>query len=397
MLDLSKVAGQISEMAAGMKTRFAERQEQVAAAGERLRAVDFNSLQRKIKNSKTTWLTAGLVENPSTTYKAPVVPDNFTVLATDGSQIDVDRHHSARCFLINIGTVMLKYGDSPDALLTSEPHLYSGDKDMVITPEGASDRQQVIEGNLLGIKRAVDEAAHLAKLGKEVPGSGPVMALLDGSLILWGLAGREYPDFVIESLLDQGMLKHFSYMKKLNEHRQFALASYISFPRGSDVANALRIAVCPHDIVDTDKYCSVCESRECDQLAGVQDRDIYDNLLNKGERSSLFFSNSSIVQKYGEHRVHFFYLKADDEIARVEIPEWVANNVELLNMTHCIVLDQCCKGQGYPAVLSEAHEQAVVTGVDRDNFWQLVETSLVDEHIKSSSSAKSQSKKTRWL
>ncbi len=54
-------------------------------------------------------------------------------------------------------------------------------------------------------------------------------------------------------------------------------------------------------------------------------------------------------------------------------------------------------GKGYPVALSEAHEQAVVTGADRENFWQLVESSLVDEHLPSLSSAKSQSKRTRWV
>jgi len=47
--------------------------------------------------------------------------------------------------------------------------------------------------------------------------------------------------------------------------------------------------------------------------------------------------------------------------------------------------------------LTEAHEQAVVTGVDRESFWQLVESSLVDEHLPSLGSAKSQSKRMRWL
>jgi len=69
----------------------------------------------------------------------------------------------------------------------------------------------------------------------------------------------------------------------------------------------------------------------------------------------------------------------------------------LLNLTHTLVLDQCRRGQGYPVALSEAHEQAVVTGPDREYFWQLVESSLVDEKIPSLSSAKSRSKRTRWI
>ena len=87
----------------------------------------------------------------------------------------------------------------------------------------------------------------------------------------------------------------------------------------------------------------------------------------------------------------------DNEIARVEIPQWVATDESLLNLTHSLVLDQCQRGQGYPVALSEAHEQAVVTAADRENFWRLVESSLVEEHLPSLGSAKNQSKRTRWV
>ena len=87
----------------------------------------------------------------------------------------------------------------------------------------------------------------------------------------------------------------------------------------------------------------------------------------------------------------------DDEIARVEVPQWVATDDTLLNLTHALVLDQCQRGQGYPVALSEAHEKAVVTGADRENFWELVESSMVAEHMPSTGSAKSFSKKTRWV
>jgi len=68
-----------------------------------------------------------------------------------------------------------------------------------------------------------------------------------------------------------------------------------------------------------------------------------------------------------------------------------------LNLTHNIVLDQCKRGQGYPVALSEAHEKAVVTGVDREQFWELVEESLIEEKISSYTSTKNRSKRTRWV
>jgi hypothetical protein len=166
------------------------------------------------------------------------------------------------------------------------------------------------------------------------------------------------------------------------------------------VVNALRLILCPHNLADCDKCCGEIPigKRPCDLVAGVQDRDLFTNLLGEGERSALFASQSKIVKEnYGEHSVQFFYMKLEDEIARVEIPQWVAEDAAKIGLTHAIMLDQCRRGQGYPVALSESHEQAVVTGKDRQNFQQLVEMLMADGHMDTSISAKSRSKKTRWV
>ena len=399
-LDLTKVASQVGGMVASLKAGTDEREKRLNYALDVLRdkSIDLDLLKKKITASKgkTTWLVADLVDGLDQHYKAPPNPEEFTVLATDGSNIDVDRHKSTRCYLINIGAAILHYGACPSAALDSFPSLYSGDEDLVIMPVGARGREQPVEGALLGIKRGVDECHRLAELAAELPQGSSSLALLDGSLILWGL--EAYPEFVTEALLTQGFLSYLDDIRKLNSDKRLALASYISFSRSTDVVNVLRLALCPHDPADCDRYCPTNEKRDCDAVAGVRDRELFVNILGQGERSAIFISQSSIVRnRYGEHRVYFFYLKLDDEIARVEIPQWVATDESRLNLVHTLVLDQCQRGQGYPVALSEAHEQAVVTGADRENFWQLVESSLVDEHLPSLSSAKSQSKRTRWV
>jgi hypothetical protein len=387
-------------MVARLKAGGAERQKRLNYALDVLHnwSADIESLRAKIASSKTTWLVAGLVNGLDWCHKAPPTPAEFAVIATDGSHIDVDRHKSTRCYLINIGSVILHYGVQPSAILDSFPCLYFGDEDLIIAPAGVKGREQPIEGVLLGIKRSVDECRQLAKIAAELPRDGLSLALLDGSLILWGLAGQVYPEFVIEALLDNGFLSYLEEVRKLNNGKKLALASYISFPRSTDVVNTLRVAICPHEVADCDRYCPHGEKRDCDMVAGVQDRELFSNLLGQGERSAIFISQSSIVQRhYGVHQVYFFYLRVDDEIARVEIPQWAAKDESLLNLTHALVLDQCRRGHGYPVALSEAHEQAVVTGADRENFWQLVESSLAEEHLPAPSSAKSQSKRTRWI
>ena len=396
-LDLSKVAAQVGAMISGLIDSRAVREKRLKFALDTIgsEAIDLEALKKKCAGARTTWLVAELVDGLALKYPPPPAPADFTVIGSDGSHIDVDRHHSTRCYLINIGSVVLTYGSRPDASLTSTPRLYSDDKDLVITPPGGG-REQPVEGTVLGIKRSVDECGKLAELAAGLPSDSRCLALLDGTLILWGLEG--YPEFVTDVLLNNGLLKYFDAMRKLNAGSNIALASYISFPRSTDVVNVLRVAVCPNESPDCDRDCPPGKERDCEAVAGVRDRDIFINLLEDGERSALFISPSKIVkERYGEHRVYFFYLRVGDEIARIEIPQWVAQSEPLLNLTHSLVLDQCRRGHGYPVVLSEAHEQAVVTGADRENFWELVETSLVEEHMPSSGSAKSMSKRTRWV
>jgi hypothetical protein len=396
-LDLTTVASQVIAMISGLRDSRVEQEKHLRFALDTLGspAIDLDALKKKIKAGKTTWLVAEIVEGLNKRYPLPPSPPDFTVIATDGSHIDVDRHHSTRCYLINIGSVVIRYGSQPDAVLSSDPCLYSDDADLAIRPPGGG-REQPVEGNILGAKRSIEECRALADLAAGLPPQSMTLALLDGTLILWGL--EAYPDFVTDVLLHNGMLKQLDAMKKLNADRQLALASYISFPRSTDVVNVLRVAVCPNTIPDCDKQCPPDKGRDCDGLAGVRDRDLFIDLLENGERSALFISPSKVVKEhYGDHKVYFFYLRVDDEIARIEIPEWVAADKDLLELTHSLVFDQCQRGHGYPVVLSEAHEQAVVTGADRENFWELVESTLIAAHQPGASSGKSLSKRTRWI
>ena len=396
-LDLTRVASQVGGLLTRLKEGLSERNEHLRSALETARAQSENldNLRKKIAASKTTWLVADITDGLDLHFEPPSMPADFTVIATDGSHIDVDRHRAARCFLINIGGVVLNYGTNPEAFLDSLPALYVSEDELVISqPE--TNREQAIEGTLLGIKRSVDECRRLADLAAEQPAGSSSVALVDGTLILWGLEG--YPEFVSEKLLDEGFLDCLNRLRKLNDEKKVALASYISLPRGTDVVNTLEVALCPNNPLDTDKHCRECRTRDCNAVSGIRDRELFAGILGDGERSALFITQSSVVAKqYGEHRIYFYYINVDEEIARVEMPEWVAKNEELLGLTHSLILDQCRRGHGYPVALSEAHEQAVVTGVDRENFWQLVETALADEKIQTYTSAKARSKNTRWV
>lgn len=399
-LDLSQLWTQVERMTQDIGVSGEEREKRLLSSLQTLRGLEVEPWRRKFKRAKTTWLVAGIESSPSSCCKLPSLPRQFSVLGADGSHIDVDRHSFAHCYLLNLGVVRLDYGPRPDAFLASYPLLFSRQEELVLT-DPQSSRREAIEGVLLGVKRSVEECRYLLTLSKELPPDQPALALLDGSLILWGLAGQAYPDFVRVELLDRGFLPLLEEMRKLSQERKLALASYISYPRSTEVVNALRIALCPYDPVNCDRHCSGKDSakaRACDGVVGLQDRELFGRLLAPGERSALFLSLSSIVKEhYGEHAVRFFYIRVADEIARVEVPGWVAARADLLDLVHALVWDQCQRGQGYPVALSEAHEKAVVTAADRELFWQLVEQSLAEKHLPQQTSAKSRSKRTKWV
>ena len=398
-LDLSKLVGQIVDLAANLKVKAGERKVKLEFALKTLKslAADLNALKQKVESSKTTWLAAGPKENMDLKIAPPQYPDDFTVLASDGSHIDVDRNQSAHCFLINIGMAQLQYGKNPDAQLWNFPSLYFREGDVAIT--STDGRQIPIEGQLLGIKRSIEECRMLAEGVKELDVDLPVIALLDGTLILWRLAEQVYPDFVIRELLVDSFLKYLSQLKGLSRRRQTAIASYISYPRSTEVINLLRLSICPHPIVDCDRYCSgKFEHRECDAVGSLLDRDLFTRLLAPGQRSALFSSRSSVVVKYyGENEVNFFYIRLNGEVARVEVPLWVAEDDKLVGLVHSVILAQCQGGLGYPVALSEAHEQAVVNAADRGQFWELVEQVMIEDGILLESSAKNESKRARWI
>jgi hypothetical protein len=400
-LDLALVAAQIEGMAAAVEAEQQERKRRLSFALETLRgqAADLDSLRAKIERSRTTWLVAGVADGLVERHAPIACPADFAVAATDGSHIDVDRHSPARCYLINIGSVLLRYGQDPDATLHSEPILYSGNGDLTIADPLGSGKQPV-QGGLLGIKRAVSECQALAELSGQLPSQLPSLALLDGSLIMWGLAGKTYGDYVKKELLVNGFLAALDEIHETSKKTGLALASYISSTGSTEVVNALRVAVCPHETPDCDRYCSgnpESSKRECESVAGLRDSSLFSALLETGERSATFVSRSSIVtDDYGEHEVRFFYLNVEGEIARVETPRWVEER-GLLDIVHTLVLDQCRRGYGYPVALSEAHEQAVVNSADRDQFRRLIEVALAERRLPTETSAKSRSKRSRWI
>ncbi len=405
-LDFSRLTVQIAELAgkaragqadfsARLETALATVQrsrEGVAALGERI----------ETHRGRYTWLAAGLGsvrDALEAAYDPPPLPEDRSVVATDGSQIDVDRQAPAPWYLLNMGTVSLQYGSQPEARLESRPRVYGRPEDLVLSNPQNRVQQETVEGSLLGYRRTVDEVWALVEAVRELPEDLPAIGILDGSLVLWGLAGQGHGEYVRRALVTKGLVAALEALRQEAERRPLAVASYISLPQATEVVGALRLALCPFDAPDCDRNCRAVMplERGCDGVARVLDRHLFERLLEPGQRSAMFTSRSSIVDDYyGGHQVRFFYLYTGSEVARVELPRWVEEG-EQVGLLHALLNEQVRLGRGYPLSLAEAHEQAVVRTADRDVFWQLVDAEMRGRQVLGARSEKARAKGRRWV
>ena len=381
-LDLTRTAIQIDDMAAALRRGSVDRSTRLGSALAAATAFDpaMYIAKREQPGADLNWMVPEVRERMNSSYSPPPLPEDFCVVGVDGSHIDVSRHIPAHCYLINIGGILLRYGGEPGAQVFSAPRLYADADELVIRDRFAPYREETISGALLDAKRAVEELRGVLDSLREMPPDLPALGLMDGSLIMFGM--HRHPDFVVRHLVDEGFVEILDEIKRMTSERTLAIASYISLPRSIEVMNALRVSAYPYDL-DVD---------------GVLDRELFRHILGVGERSTVFESNADIVRNhYGGHGVRFFYVRTEEEIGRVEVPDWVAADEALLGLVHSLVVEQCRLGPGYPVALKEAHEQAVVTGADRQYFVELVADALEQQGLPVYSSEKNMSKMRRWI
>jgi len=408
-LDFQRLAAQLDDLGPELRSQGEEAGQRLGRALAEMRAWARrpDELRRRLAEAQTSWRPAEPLSEPlDAAIDAPPPPADYVALATDGSHIDVDRHSALPCYLINVGWARIRYGSSPDAELSSRPELTYGDRRLVLGDPTDASRDAPVRGNLLAALRAVREVERLAELAADADAELPTLALVDGTFLLWGLAREEITAPVKRYLLDEGMIPALDRLQALAQERPVLPAGYVSRPDRSEVVHSLRVAVCPLPRVD----CRACprqpdEPRPCDEVGVATDRQLFAALLAPGQRSAVFVRHptpgSIEAQYYGEHRPATFYLRTPpggaDEIACVEAPLWLARDGERIAALHTLLLDQCRRNMGYPLALMEAHEQAVITGPERDSFGRLLETQVAAEGLAASTSAKALSKRGRWL
>jgi NurA domain len=386
-LDMLKVSPRVSAMVSDLARRYLELGPRLREARAILqeRAADWQELVAVAEGSKRRLPRP--LEPLDTRLAAPAPDRDHVVIATDGSQIEPDRHGPADFFLLNVGWAVVRYGTDPFAELASEPSLFFGPEQTHIAYQG---RRVPIQDHLLSAKRAGLELSRAASLAETwLEDRLPTVVLADGTLLLWVLEDRP-DDFLREELVGE-------YVRQLDAIRDLGvpLASYVSRPRSGEVAALLRESERRGDL----GRCSACAGDDDDALCVFErlpDRELFRDLA-LGERSGLFAMTlpEGLKRFYQDHSPCYFYLNVGSEIARVEVPPWTAGDPDRLALVQAVVLDQCQKGLGYPNVLARAHEQAVVTGQDRMAFEYLLEAVLARQGVPARTSEKLHSKRVR--
>ena len=359
-LELSKLTAQVRAMGEELAGRRQKRADLVALArhwlaeyadqGDRLRHP-----ARAIRAAIPT------EESLDEHHPQPAAPDRFTVIAADGSQIQPDRHGAALYYVINVGSLVYRHGSGEAPEPGSEPVLG-------YTEDDVYDDGMLVAGNLLDLRRDLAEIGRLADLCVAEP-PGDVVALVDGTLVLWVLEERSE---------ERKHAQVMAYLDQLSRIRETgaSVAAFTSRPRRAEVVRLLHLAS-----VEGDQGRA---SQEPNPLEHLPDRAVF-GMLPPGARSALFVSPSPVNHDYyrpAGHTIYFCYLNLANEgqppvIARLEFPAWVAEDPDRLALVHGAVVVQARIAGDYPYALARADELAFVSGPERVAFEEMVTTSLL--------------------
>lgn len=388
MLDLTKLARQmqgisqhLSQEAVASRKRLELAQTLLQQA--RVRQAELVSQQQQWRD-RIGFTAAEPVEPLSTRISLKTPPNAHTVIATDGSQIAPNHHEIAYCYLINVGRVVLHYGQSRHPLLDSVPEVFYRPEDLFVSRQWGIRTEE-----WMGYRRTVSEAEALADLAvtdRLSPAKKPVpiLAMVDGSLIYWFLEGL--PNDARDRILPP-ILEAWNRMRLAG----VPLIGYLSASRSSEAINFLRLQACPHPEPNCLTHCPSSGFGEeggrdrapCQVFDPLRDTLLWGTLLKPGQRGPLWRSSSSILHWYGQtQQVYFCYVNVGSEIARIDCPAWVAEDSALLDSALSLMLAQVSKGYGYPVTLAEAHNQAVVRGGDRTRFFTLLEQQMIKAGLK---------------
>ncbi len=382
MLNLNQLATQIPGLSSHLNQETEKSRQRLELAQKLMKQAELQ--QTELVSKQQNWRDRIIfacgepIEPLNTRGVISVAPVTHTVIATDGSQIAPSHHEIAYCYLINVGRVILHYGQNIHPLLDSIPEVFYQPEDLYVSRQWG-----IRTDEWMGYRRTVSEANILAELGHSLAQEElkiPTIAMVDGSLIYWFLdnLGSEVRERILPPIL--------AAWEQMRLDR-IPLVGYISASRSVESLSFLRLQACPYPEPDCITNCpkkdeQYSDRAPCQIFEPLRDSTLWGYLLAPGQRSPWWKSSARILEFYGnEHTIYFCYINVGAEIARIEVPAWVITDATMLDTVLSLTIAQVQKGYGYPVVLAEAHNQALVTGSDRTRFFTLLEREMIKAGI----------------
>jgi hypothetical protein len=335
------------------------------------------ALKKRIEKAGERWRGAlPTTEAPDRSFSPPAMSGRLTVIGADGSQIFPDRHALTLYYLINIASISIEYQSGRAPRIRSLPKLFFNEEDLYYANEG------LIQNEFISMLRDVWELQELADAVVE-GGNYPILTLLDNGLLLY----PRLQDGTMQRELDAMLKRYVVHLERLHKAGT-ALAGYIDRPSSAEVLRLAHLASLPDDATEE-------EAIKIYPYRGAADRLLFSRILPPGHRSARFTGTTKQNKTFERlgHSIQFFYLHTgyQDLIARVEIPEWVAEDQDLLSIVHAGLLREC-RTTGIPYVLIRAHELAVINKGDRDSLERMLQGVLLKHHLNPVISQKAQAK-----
>lgn len=363
-LELHEVAAQVKAMGQSIADQGPKRDEIGRIARELLKqfSTEFDALNDRIQRAgrvqqlRFDWVGAAPTDEPlDATFPLPTCPEQFTIIASDGSQILPNRHAITLYYLINVGSLVYRHGSG------EKPETHNPTPQLYYTPEDVLDQQgRLISPGEVNVKRDLAELRVLADLAGQAVArtpAEPVITLIDGQLSLR----------VIDLPFNRQSECQEEYIEMLQKLHQIGavVAGYIDRPRSTFVLALMHLASLEPETINE-------ENLRQSPFVHLTDLDLF-NFLGPGERSAIFVVKGKNYQIYDQNGqgLHFFYLNvssnpADPHLARVEIPAWLAADTVAVDVLHAAIVDQARITGGYPYVLTRADELAVISGEEHE-------------------------------
>jgi hypothetical protein len=388
-LEFEKLTGDLEEMAKTTGRRLELRRERLDMVLETLKANRTNwtavsqalSLAKERSDEKL-YRSAQPFNHDEPLDAAidpPAPPAAATIIATDGSQIMPDRHAAYLYYLINVGGIVYHHGSS------LAPETFAFPK-LEYPPEDAVEAFNTSSGTV-SIQRDIAEIETLARQTfHHRQDSDLTLSILDQRLLYWPIGGAGIAD-------NAAVTEWGTHMTAIRDSDAL-LCGYIDRPGTSAVVTLLKSITAVSEPSFNWRTLGTLQASQ-----GLTDRDIFGDLLKPGQRSKVFVNvsppNDTFTAQDPDNEVCFFYLNpgsSGQQIARVDIPRWVAEKPDSVSAVHALLIDQCRLLGDYPYVLARADETAVVGRQDATELNFMIDVIMERHDIRADLTAKQSSK-----